>query len=194
MIPNTKPNTYREVIDCADIKPTIPGAAEAILKHSGVNINLCLHCRCCAGGCPFTAAMDYLPNQVIRLIQFDLIEEALQSKTIWTCVACNTCSAQCPMAIDIPAAMDTLRQLAIQHNIPIAEPNILAFHQLIKGSIERYGRTHKAEIMLRYKLKTRDYFSDMLTGLRMFVNHKLEVIPSRVNDRTALNNILSAHR
>ncbi|MBR9984830.1 MAG: hypothetical protein KFF68_02860 [Desulfosarcina sp.] len=32
-------------------------------------MNLCLHCQSCSGGCPFTAAMDLLPNRVLRLIQ-----------------------------------------------------------------------------------------------------------------------------
>ena len=59
------------------------------------------------------------------------------------------------MAIDIPAMMDALRQLSIEKGYKIAEPDVLAFHQEVLKSIKKYGRTHKIEIMLRFKLQTR---------------------------------------
>jgi heterodisulfide reductase subunit C len=59
------------------------------------------------------------------------------------------------MAIDIPAMMDQMRQLAVQSGTEIAEPDVLRFHQTVLDSVERYGRTHKLEIMLRFKLTTR---------------------------------------
>ncbi|MFO7643812.1 MAG: 4Fe-4S dicluster domain-containing protein [Desulfosarcina sp.] len=162
-----------------------------ILEHSGVDINTCLHCRSCSGGCPFTAAMDYLPNEIIRLLQFGMIEAAMGSATIWTCVACNTCSAQCPMAIDIPAAMDVMKQMAVARKIVIAEPDVLDFHREILRSITKYGRTHKLEIMLRFKLKTRRYFSDFQTGLRMLAKRKLDLTPSRIQDTATLKRLMN---
>jgi len=44
----------------------------------------------------------------------------------------------------------------------------------VLGSIERYGRTHKLEIMLRYKLKTRDLISDWTVGMKMLAKRKLD--------------------
>lgn len=153
--------------------------AEEVKQRSGVEINLCWHCRSCAGGCPFVRAMDYPPNHVIRFVQLGLKQEALKSAGIWICVGCNTCSIQCPNAIDIPAVNDTLRQMAIEQGDMVAEPNILHFHQAVLQSIERHGRTHKLEVMLRYKLKKHDWFADMAVGLKMFAKRKLELLPSR---------------
>ena len=121
-----------------------------IKRRSGVDINLCWHCQSCAGGCPFVRAMDYAPNRVIRLAQLGLQKEALGSSGIWICVGCNTCSIQCPNAIDVSAVNDALRQMAIERGVCVAEPNILHFHQAVLQSIQRYGRTHKLEVMLRY--------------------------------------------
>jgi heterodisulfide reductase subunit C len=154
--------------------------SRSLLARSGVNVNLCFHCQSCAGGCPFTEAMDLLPNRVLRLIQLGMEDQALECSTIWACVGCNTCSIQCPMAIDIPAVMDALRHLALQKGISVAEPDTLAFHQEVLHSIETYGRTHKLEIMLRFKLKTRHYLKDLQTGLRMLAKRKLDLRPSRV--------------
>jgi len=52
--------------------------------------------------------------------------------------------------------------------------------QSMLKSIERYGRTHKLEIMLRYKLQKRDWFSDLDVGLKMLAKRKLDLTPSRV--------------
>ena len=147
--------------------------------RSGVNLDLCWHCKSCANGCPFSHAMDFVPNEVIRLVQLGQRKEALQNTGIWICVGCNTCSVQCPNSIDIPAINDALRAMAVEEGAAIAEPHILHFHQAVLQSIRRYGRTHKLEIMLRYKLKKRDWLSDLAVGLKMFVKRKLELLPSK---------------
>jgi hypothetical protein len=56
-------------------------------------------------------------------------------------------------------------------------------------SIQRYGRTHKFEIMLRYKLRRRDWFSDMAVGLKMFAKRKLELLPSRSRDMKTIKSL-----
>jgi heterodisulfide reductase subunit C len=116
---------------------------EEVLRRCGLEFNRCFHCRCCGGGCPFIETMDHAPNAVIRLLQFGLLDEALASRTIWTCVSCNTCAMECPMAIDIPAFMDGLRQMALERNVVVAEPDVVAFHKTVLDSVSRYGRTHK---------------------------------------------------
>jgi heterodisulfide reductase subunit C len=146
----------------------------------------CYHCRCCGSGCPFIEAMDYPPNAVIRLLQFGMLDEALSSSTIWVCVACNTCAMECPMAIDIPAMMDQLRQLALQNGVTIAEPDVLRFHQTVLDSVERYGRTHKLEIMMRFKLTTRRWLQDWQVGLKMLAKRKLDLLPSRIKHIDAI--------
>ncbi len=52
---------------------------------------------------------------------------------------------------------------------------------LQRRSAYRCGRTHKLEIMLRYKLQTRKWLSDMNTGLRMMSKRKLDLRPSKVS-------------
>lgn len=165
--------------------------AARIENRCGVNIDACWHCSSCANGCPFVSAMDYTPNAVIRLAQLGLEREALQSSGIWICVGCNTCAIQCPNGIDIPAVNDTLRQMAIESGAAVAEPDILAFHLEVLHSIERYGRTHKLEIMMRYKLRRRDWFADTLVGLKMLFRRKLDVLPSKSTAAAEFRSILS---
>jgi len=150
-------------------------------ERSGETVGLCWHCRTCAGGCPYVKAMDYHPHAVFRLVQLGLRKEALESSTIWICVSCNTCSIQCPAAIDIPAIMDALRHMAVEEGVKIAQPEIVKFHEEVLGSIERYGRTHKLEIMMRYKVRMRQWFQDMDLGLKMLSRRKLDLTPSKID-------------
>lgn len=158
---------------------------------SGINLNRCMQCKTCTNGCPFVEGMDYSPNQVLRLVQLGMEKEALESSTIWVCVGCNTCSSICPMAIDIPGIMDALRHQTMKQGIEIAEPDILHFHEEVMNTVEKYGRTHKLEIMMRYKLKTRDLLSDMGMGLKMLKKRKLDLTPSRIKDKSAIGKIFN---
>jgi heterodisulfide reductase subunit C len=151
-----------------------------IKRLAGTDFHTCLQCRSCSSGCPFSDYMDYMPNGVMRLVQLGLKTEALGCNTIWICVGCHTCSIQCPVAIDIAAVMDALRETALAEHADVLEPDILNFHREVLGSIERYGRTHKLEIMLRYKLKKFDLLSDLNVGVRMLAKRKLDLTPSRV--------------
>ncbi len=160
-----------------------------VQEQSGINFNACLHCRTCTNACPFVEGMDYPPNVLLRLVQMGMEKEALESSTIWVCVGCNTCCSFCPMAIDIPAVMDSLRERALAQGVKIAEPDILNFHNQVLNTVEKYGRTHKLEIMMRYKLQKRDFLSDMGVGLKMLKKRKLDLTPSRIKDLASLEKI-----
>ena len=172
----------------------IDGRTPDIIGRLGEDHNRCLHCQCCGNGCPFIQAMDYAPNAVIRLIQYGLVDQALATGTIWVCVACNTCAMQCPMAIDIPDFMDKLRHMALENGADVAEPDVLKFHQTVLDSISRYGRTHKLDIMMRFKLSTRRWLQDWQVGLKMLAKRKLDLLPSRVNRMEAVKPFFDARK
>lgn len=180
-----KPNKKEEIVSPG--KNRMDFAAE-VQRRSGVNVGLCWHCKCCAGGCPFSESMDYFPNQIIRLVQLGMVEAALSSSAIWICVGCHTCSSECPQAIDMAAVMDALRQMAREDGVA-EETDILNFHHEVLNSIYRYGRTHKLEIMMRYKLQKRDWLTDMNVGLRMLSKRKLDLLPSRIKDRDVVRQL-----
>ena len=165
------------------------GFAEQVERLSRANLNRCWHCLTCSGGCPLSEDMDVLPNAVIRMIQFGMKAQVLKSSTIWLCVGCHTCSVECPNGVDMAAIMDVLRQMAVRENREIAEPGILTFHNAVVNSISKYGRTHKLDIMMRYKLASRDLFSDVDLGLKMLSKRKLDLLPSKVKDRQGVRSL-----
>ena len=180
--------------DIIQFDPNSADFAKEIIRRSGVNIHLCWHCKTCSGGCPFSEYMNYFPNQIIRLVQLGMKQAALTSSAIWICVGCNTCSTQCPQAIDMAAVMDALRQTAMKEGVPAAEPHVLDFHREVMNSIRRHGRTHKLEIMMRYKLSKKDWFSDMDVGLKMLQKRKLDLMPSRVDHLSVIQQLFKLSR
>jgi len=172
--------------------PAYRDVISKVVERSGTDIRRCFHCQSCGGGCPVCQAMTYRPNGVIRLLQLGRVQETLQSSDIWFCIGCNTCSMACPQAIDIAAFMDVMRQMALEEGVPPAEPDILSFHREVVGSIHKYGRTYKLEIMMRYKLRQFDMFSDLDLGLKMLAKRKLDLLPSKISDQRVIKRIFEA--
>jgi len=187
MTVSEKQNDTRTII----ASQTDPGFVKEVASWVDINPGTCLTCLMCSGGCPFFQAMDYGPHGVMRLIQYGLRRAALESNTIWLCVGCHTCSYVCPMAIDVAAVMDVLKQMALAEGVPIAQQSILDFHREVLDSVKKYGRTHKLEIMLRYKVRRRTWFQDMDIGLKMLAKRRLDLRPSKIKDPKTLKQLFS---
>lgn len=154
--------------------------AREVTERSGQQIQLCYQCRKCASGCPMGEFSDYYPNQILRLIQFGQKEKVLKSKAIWLCFSCETCGARCPNDINIAEVMDTLREMAHRERVPAAIKNALIFHQVFLNSVKNRGRVHETFMMMGYKLKSGDIFSDLNIGLKMFQKGKLPIFAGGV--------------
>ena len=165
-----------------------------VKEKSGVDINMCWQCLTCTNGCPVAHAMDYNPNVIVELTRMGLKQEVLKSSAIWLCVGCNTCALRCPNRIDMATLNDTLRKIAIEEKVTVAQPHILAFHRTVLRSIRNHGRTHKLGIMVRYKFYRRDWFSDIAVGVKMMVKRKLSLIPSGIQKIGEIRNIFKARR
>jgi heterodisulfide reductase subunit C len=163
-------------------------------KIKGVPIQRCYHCRKCTAGCPLAFAMEHNPNRVIRLIQMGRREEVLGSATIWLCVSCETCITRCPNEVDIARMMDVLRQMAIETGVAAKEKNILRFHEAFLANIRMGGRINEPAMMVHYKLKSGDLFSDMAMGIDMFRKGKLSLISPRTKDMRNVRRIFEKTR
>jgi heterodisulfide reductase subunit C2 len=69
--------------------------------------------------------------------------------------------------------------------------HIVHFHEEVLHSIERYGRKHKLEIMLRYKVRLRQWFQDMDIGVKMLKKRKLDLKPSKIEAADEMSNIFA---
>ena len=163
--------------------------AEVNKKIHGVPLQSCYHCRKCTAGCPTASHMEYNPNKVIKMIQNGKRDQVLSSKAIWLCLSCETCITRCPNQVDIARMMDVLRQMAIEEGFGAREKNVLKFHEAFLAGIKRGGRINEPMMMVEYKLKSGDLFSDAVAGVEMFMKGKLSILSPRTKDMKSVKDI-----
>ncbi|MBN2397989.1 MAG: 4Fe-4S dicluster domain-containing protein [Deltaproteobacteria bacterium] len=161
-------------------------------RMGGVPIQNCFHCRKCTAGCPLAFTMEHNPNAVIKMVQMGMKDKVLGSSTIWLCASCETCVTRCPNEVDIARMMDTLREMAIEEGVAVGEKNVLKFHEAFLSSIKMGGRINEPMMLVHYKLKTGDYFSDMGLGLSMFMKGKIKPISPRTKDMGSVRKIFKS--
>jgi heterodisulfide reductase subunit C len=159
-------------------------------QEAGTQVNMCYQCGKCSAGCPAAFAMDYPPRQVIRLLQLDMVEQALKAESIWICASCETCSARCPRGVDIASLMDTLRREALRRG-QITDKKVAAFNQAFLQGVKLFGRTYEAGLLLQHNLKTMQPFKDAQYGLPMMKRGKISVLPTRIKNRDQVQKIFA---
>ena len=90
------------------------GFIAEVKRESGENPELCYQCGNCTAGCVYTEFFDISVNQIMRLIQAGQRETVMNSRSIWQCATCETCTTRCPCKIDVAKIMDTLRNMAFR--------------------------------------------------------------------------------
>lgn len=161
-----------------------------IEREAETDINLCYQCGKCTAGCPVAFAMDYSPRQVIRLLQLDLIEEALNTESIWICASCETCSERCPRGVDIASIMDALRREALKQG-KINDKKVAAFNQSFLGTVKLFGKVHEVGLLLMFNTLTKQLFKDAELGLPMLKRGKIHILPETVKARDEIKNIFA---
>ena len=150
--------------------------AQMIERGTGDNAFLCYQCVKCTSGCPLSDHFDLTPNQVMRSVQFN-DERVLESKAIWLCASCQTCTTRCPQGLDIAAIMDALRIQAKARGIKPAIPDVDKFSTLFLADVGVLGRLYEVGLMASMNLLTGNLFKDMDLGVQMMKRRKLSLIP-----------------
>lgn len=146
-----------------------------------VRVAECYQCGKCTAGCPAAEDMDLAPSQVLRLLQTESPshdERVLRSMTIWMCIGCETCVTRCPQEVDLPRAMDLLRQEALACNMANQNADdVVAFHRAFMRSVEKSGRVFELGMIGDYKLRTGHFFKDLGVAPTMFLKGKIGLLP-----------------
>ena len=89
---------------------------EKIIELSGETITLCDQCGTCSGGCPFITEMDVNPSQIMRQVMLGQ-KDIMNTKTMWICASCFTCTVRCPRNLDVSKVSEALRQVKLREAI-----------------------------------------------------------------------------
>ena len=76
-------------------------------------IDYCMECGLCTGSCPISRELStFSPRQLIKQAVLDPDGGLVQSREIWACLSCASCSERCPAEIDFPEFISAHRQEA----------------------------------------------------------------------------------
>lgn len=169
---------------------------EEIGIESGQPVQKCYQCGKCTAGCPVAFAMDYTPNQVIRMVQLGMKDELLKSNTIWICASCSTCSTRCPCEVEIAHVMETLRIKAGKAGTAPAgkAKYVEVMYNALLNTVEKYGRTYEVGLVMENNLKSGKLFNGADMGLPMFQKGKLQLMPSKVQGAAEVARIFAEVR
>lgn len=159
-------------------------------REAGTQVSMCYQCGKCSAGCPAAFAMDYPPREIIRLLQLNMAETALNSNSIWVCVTCETCSDRCPRGVDIASLMDTLRRKALKQGKK-GDNKVAAFNTAFLRNVKMFGRTYEAGLLLEHNAMTMQPFKDAGLGLPMLQRGKLNILPERIKGRDQVSKIFA---
>ena len=157
---------------------------EEIEKEAGTDVTKCYQCGKCTAGCPMNYLMDIPPSQIIRFCQLGVKEKVLNSRAIWYCVFCDTCSTRCPQDVDIKGVMDAFRRMASKEGIVEKAPDVDIFQKAFSGSIYGFGRVYEPEIIVNFNLRSGKFFKDVNLFPLMLLKKKINLkpTPKRVNE------------
>jgi heterodisulfide reductase subunit C len=170
------------------------GLKDTVEKISGVDISVCFQCKKCSSGCPVAKLTKSRPSEIMRRLHLGAGSELLESDIVWTCVSCETCSARCPMGIDVAAVMDALRKLALDRGASKQEGNVPLFNRAFLKTVEIFGRTYELAMIAAYKLGTGKLMNDTEKFPTMLKKGKISLIPSLGGDRKTVRRIFKKTR
>lgn len=156
--------------------------SEIIQTRSGELLRTCYFCQKCTAGCPVAYVMDYKPAQVVRLILLGRKDVLLRSAAPWLCVSCEACGTRCPNGIRLAPIMDVLKEMALVEGVAPAEKKVYALHQSFLDSIRLWGRVHELSMLMEYKLRAVDLFTDLDMGMLLMLKGKIPALPERIRD------------
>jgi heterodisulfide reductase subunit C len=165
------------------------GIARKIQEISGVDLSLCFQCKKCTSGCPVASMAKCPPSEIMRRLHLGAGDELLDSDIVWMCVSCETCSARCPMGIDVAAVMDALRKLARQRGAAKGEGNTGLWNRAFLKTVEVFGRSYEIAAITAYKLGTLKLMDDTEKFPTMLKKRKIALLPPTGADRKIVRRI-----
>ena len=161
-----------------------------VKAESGQDVSRCYQCGNCTAGCPYTQFFDFPVSQIMRLIQANQKETVLNSRAIWLCATCETCTTRCPCEVEVAHIMDTLRIMARREK-RVSEKDVKTFYDSFLTSLKNHGRIFEVEILMRYNLSSGHLLADADLGPKVLTHGQLHLLPQRIKGRSEVARIFN---
>jgi heterodisulfide reductase subunit C len=105
------------------LNPSVGVPSTAFFKYGGylksdaetAKLHYCLTCGECSSVCPVAGERRVFdPRFIFRMVHLGLLDELLQSPSIWLCLACGRCTDVCSQQVDGCGIVRRLQDVSIQ--------------------------------------------------------------------------------
>lgn len=162
-----------------------------LLDRVQADVRDCYQCGNCTAGCPAAFTFDYMPNQVMRMLQVGLVDQVLDSKAIQLCVQCLTCTARCPRNIDIAGIFEDLKTIATAQERGVPE-HVKTFNEAFMGAVARFGQLPELYMMAMFYLGTMNpkmAMADAGLAIPMVIKGKMQFVPRKAKGADEVSRI-----
>ena len=162
--------------------------------YGGENLHQCIQCGTCSSTCPLTIYMDFTPRRLVAMTREGFRDEVLQSKTIWLCASCYSCTVDCPKKIKITELMYAFKQMAIDEGVyPKRFATPVMAHEFFK-IVRRWGRSNEGILITLMFLKTKPFklLKQALLGWNLLRRGRMGLKIESIKRRNELKPILDA--
>ena len=148
----------------------------------GDKIKNCIQCGTCTGTCPVSDVMDITPRQTVAMFRAGLLREILNSRTIWICASCYSCTVRCPSGIRVTDTIYALKRIAMEKKIYNDAFPVHALSKAFVRNIYKYGRNYELGLGIRYFLKASvlKLFTNMGVGMAMISRGRMGLLPKKI--------------
>jgi heterodisulfide reductase subunit C len=167
----------------------VEGLIRRVEEISGVDLDVCYQCKKCTSGCPIAKLTKSPPSEIMRRLHLGAGDELLGSDIIWACVSCETCSARCPMGIEVASVMDALRILSVERKAEKQEGNMPLLNRAFLSTVRLFGRTYDIAMITAYKIGTLKLMDDTEKFPTMLKKRKIALLPPTGADRKTIRRI-----
>ena len=85
-----------------------PDFVDEVKRSEEFNASACMNCGVCSAVCPM--GIELLPRKLFRYVLLGLKDKVLNNKeTIYSCLLCKMCEANCPAKVHIAENVRSLR-------------------------------------------------------------------------------------
>ena len=153
------------------------GLSDAVKAAGGIDVNWCYQCGKCASGCPMSDKMDLTPTQLIHAVQLGLEDLVYNSKTMWLCSSCQTCTTRCPQGVDIAEVLAAVKVVMQRKKKKSKLSAVLKFNKEFLRNVKWFGRTYELGMVAMFKLVTFNLTQDLSMGIKMLKKGKFSIFP-----------------
>jgi len=85
-----------------------PDFVDEVKRSEEFNASACMNCGVCSAVCPM--GIELLPRKLFRYVLLGLEDKVLENReTIYSCLLCKMCEANCPAKVHIAENVRSLR-------------------------------------------------------------------------------------